>query len=111
MRSLFGCDSSKRSHRFRVEYIDGARVAYCDIEAFVHAIEKHDIRRAAQGVPSQDLPGPRIERDQFPRVAGAEQAMRVGIEIEPASIATTASVCEPGLAGSPTLATRICLRT
>src|SRR5215467_6551172 len=83
VRSLFGCDSSKRLHRFRVEYIYGAGVAYCDIEAFVHAIEKHDIRRAAQGVPSQDLPGPRIERDQFPRVAGAEQALRVGIKIEP----------------------------
>src|SRR5262249_43498940 len=69
--------------RFRIEYIDGPQVAYCDIEAFVHAIEKHDIRRAAQEVLSQDLAGPRIERDQFPRVTGAEQAMRVGVEIEP----------------------------
>src|SRR6202040_3788288 len=70
-------------HRFRVENIDDARVACGNIESLVDAIEKHDIWGAAQRILSQHLPGTRIERDQLTRIAGAEQAMRVGIEIEP----------------------------
>src|SRR5262245_60089277 len=64
VRALFGRYASELLHRLRVEHVDGARVAYRDVEAFVYAIEEHDIWGAAQGILTQDFSGRRIERDQ-----------------------------------------------
>jgi len=85
VRSLFGRDASELLHCLRVEYVDAARLAYGDIQASVHAIEEHDIGCATQGVLAQDLAGLRIERDQLARVAGAEETLRVEIEIQSVS--------------------------
>src|SRR5262245_60331962 len=79
---LFRCHTCELLHRFGVEYVDGAWVADGNIEAFVHPIEEHDIGRTTQEVLTEDF-SVRIERDQLPRVAGAEQTMGVEIEIEP----------------------------
>lgn len=62
------------SNRLGVEHVDAAWVADGNIEAFVHPIEEHDIGRAAQKLLTEDF-SVRIERDQLPSVAGAEQTI------------------------------------
>jgi hypothetical protein len=61
----------------------GARVAYGNIEAFVHAIEKHNIWGAAQAVLSQDLPGTRTKRDQFPESQAQNRRCESGSRSSP----------------------------
>src|SRR5262249_2456358 len=79
---LFGCYARELLHRLRVEYVDGARVSDGNVEALVYAIKKHNVWRSTQRVLTEDFSGMGIERDQHPRVAGAEQPTSVEIEIK-----------------------------
>src|SRR5262249_4269012 len=82
MRAFFRRHDFLPAHRGNIDNVDHAGIADGDIKVTGPRIKKNYVRSAAEANLTEDTARRGLDREQNPRIARAEQAVRSRIEVE-----------------------------